>query len=83
MDQFAQISEFLDQLLADTSVPRNVRAAIARAKEKLAAKEPDNMRVSGAIYALDEVSNDINLPMHGRTMIWNILSELEAMKNEV
>lgn len=82
MEDFTPIVEFLDQLLADTSVPRNVRAAIAKAKEKLQApNEPENVRVSGAIYALDEVSNDINLPMHGRTMIWNILSELEAMKS--
>lgn len=81
MTQFDQIAEFLDQLLTDTSVPRNVRAAIAKAKDKLqAANEPENVRASGAIYALDEVSNDINLPMHARTMIWNILSELEAMK---
>ncbi len=80
MEEFAQIAEFLDQLLADTSVPRNVRAAIAKAKDKLQAKESPNMCISGAIYALDEVSNDINLPMHARTMIWNMLSELEAMK---
>lgn len=81
MSDFAKIVEFLDELLGDTSVPRNVRAAIARAKEKLQANDAPNVRASGAIYALDEVSNDINLPMHARTMIWNILSELEAMKS--
>lgn len=82
MTEFSKIAEFLDQLLGDTSVPRNVRAAIARAKEKLQANDAPGVRASGAIYALDEVSNDINLPMHARTMIWNILSELEAMKSE-
>jgi len=81
MDEFTSIIDFLDQLLADTSVPRNVRAAISRAKDKLSANEPASSRAGGAIYALDEVSNDINLPMHARTMIWNILSELEGMKN--
>ena len=58
-----------------------MRTSITNAKEKL--KDPDFAAgVSGAIYALDEVSNDINLPMHGRTMIWNILSELESMKQQ-
>jgi len=82
MTDFIKIAEFLDQLLGDTSVPRNVRAAIAKAKEKLQGSEAPNVRASSAIYALDEVSNDINLPMHARTMIWNILSELEAMKSQ-
>ncbi len=77
---FQPIVQYLEELLGDTSVPRNVRAAIARAKEKLQAKEAPSQCISGAIYALDEVSNDINLPMHARTMIWNMLSELEAMR---
>ncbi|MBI3588245.1 UPF0147 family protein [Candidatus Micrarchaeota archaeon] len=79
MADLSKIGSFLDGLLEDTSVPKNVRAAIGRAKERLANPDP-NEAVAGAIYSLDEVSNDINLPMHARTMIWNILSELEAIK---
>ena len=74
-----KIVSFLDQLLGDTSIPKNVRFAIANARDRLT-KEGEEAGVASAIYALDEVSNDINLPMHARTMIWNILSELEAMK---
>lgn len=74
-----KIISFLNELLEDTSVPKNVRASIAKAKERLS--KEDELGVSGAIYALEEVSNDINLPMHARTMIWNIMSELESMKN--
>ena len=78
--ELQKISSYLDSLLQDTSIPRNVRASITRAKESLEQNEDYAQAVSGAIYALDEVSNDINLPMHGRTMIWNILSELEALR---
>ena len=76
-----KIVSFLDELLQDTSIPRNVRTNIARAKESLEKDQDEAQAVSGAIYALDEISNDINLPMHGRTMIWNVLSELEGLKN--
>ena len=38
--------------------------------------------MSSAVYDLDAVSNDINMPAHARTLIWNILSELEALKEE-
>ncbi len=81
MAELDSIISLLDSLIEDTSVPRNVRTSIARAKESL--KNGDFAAgVSGAIYALDEVSNDINLPMHGRTTIWNLLSELEALKQK-
>ena len=69
-----RIISFLDSLLQDTSIPRNVRANIDLAKERLQNEEDLATSVSGAIYALDEVSNDINLPTHGRTTIWNLLS---------
>jgi len=71
----------LDSLLQDTSIPRNVRANIQLAKDRLE-EEDFATAVSGAVYALDEISNDINLPIHGRTMIWNLLSELEALKQK-
>lgn len=78
----ANLIPLLDSLLQDTSIPRNVRTNIALAKERLEKEEDFATAVSGAIYALDEISNDINLPMHGRTMVWNLLSELEALKEK-
>ena len=80
MKDVSNIVSFLDQLLDDTTVPKNVKAAIAKAKDRLTTASSEDEAVAGAIYSLDEVSNDINLPMHARTMIWNVLSELEAVK---
>ncbi len=79
-DDLRQIAETLDSILHDTSVPRNVRATVQKAKEKLEQTEDRGTAISGAVYALEEISNDINMPMHTRTMVWNLLSELEAMK---
>jgi hypothetical protein len=78
--EFEKIVSLIDSLVQDGSVPRNVRAALSIAREKLSVAEDAATGVGGAIYALDEVSNDINLPMHARTMIWNILTELENIK---
>jgi uncharacterized protein (UPF0147 family) len=75
------ITKKMEMLIGDTSVPKNVRSAVVEAKNKLNAASGDyTVRVSGAIYNLDEVSNDINLPPQARTMIWNILSLLESVK---
>ncbi|MBI5228496.1 UPF0147 family protein [Candidatus Micrarchaeota archaeon] len=81
-EEVTVIAELIDSLIADGSVPKNVRAALQAAKDRLTTNEDIATGASGAIYALDEVSNDINLPMHARTMIWNILSELETIKKK-
>ncbi|MFQ6107868.1 MAG: UPF0147 family protein [Thermoplasmata archaeon] len=76
-----QIMEVLDQLAEDTSVPRNIRRGATDAKERLLRKgEALDVRVAGAIFILDELANDPNIPLHGRTLIWNIMSQLETVK---
>ncbi len=79
-EKVSQIASMMDMMLEDPTIPRNVRATIQRAKDKLVNTPDQNTGISGAVYALDEISNDINMPMHARTMVWNILSELEALR---
>jgi len=76
-----QINLQMDMLINDTSVPKNVRTAVTQAKTKLNEHGDYTVRVSGAIYNLDAVSNDINLPTQARTVIWSILSMLESIKD--
>jgi uncharacterized protein (UPF0147 family) len=76
-----QIIEVLDQLAEDTSVPRNIRRGATSAKERLQqSKEAMDVRAASAVFILDELANDPNIPLHGRTLIWNIISQLEMMK---
>jgi len=80
-EDLEKIISLLDVLAQDTSIPRNVRMRLQEAEEKLKTENDTDVSISSAIYALDEVSSDINLPMHARTMIWNLMSELESLKN--
>ncbi len=76
-----QIMEVLDQLAEDTSVPRNIRRGATDAKDRLLRKnEALDVRSASAIMILDELANDPNIPLHGRTLIWNIISQLETVK---
>jgi hypothetical protein len=75
------ITEVLDQVIEDTSVPRNIRRSAEEAKNILMNEKEDvSVRVSSALYILEEISNDRNLPLHARTIIWNVASELETVK---
>jgi len=81
-DKIKQIIQFMDLLLEDTSVPKNIRKAISEAKSKLLTNDDLVVRASSAIYSLNEVGEDINMPMHARTQIWSIVSLLETIRGE-
>lgn len=69
------------ELADDASVPRNVRRGALSAKEGLAKPAvPLDVRIAGAVYALDDLANDPNLPTHGRTTLWSIISNLESLQ---
>jgi len=76
-----QVIEILDQLAEDTSVPRNIRRGATDAKDRLNREEEAlDVRSASAIFILDELANDPNIPLHARTLIWNIISQLETIK---
>ncbi len=76
-----QITQVLDQVIDDTSVPRNIRRSAEEAKTLLLNDKEDlDVRINSAIYLLEDISNDRNLPIHARSTIWNVASELETVK---
>ena len=73
------IVDTLLQLSDDNSVPRNVRRGAISAKDELTkARVALDVRIASAVYVLDELANDPNIPTHGRTAIWSIISTLES-----
>jgi len=80
-DRVLQLAEVLDQLGDDSSLPRNIRKGALKAKEHLMNKdEALDVRAASATFILDDLANDPNIPMHGRTRIWEIMSQLETLK---
>ncbi|MBU0635855.1 UPF0147 family protein [Candidatus Micrarchaeota archaeon] len=76
--------ELMRNLAADTTVPRNIRFVVTESVEKLVKEEPDkSVGIGTVIYALEDISNDINMPAHTRTEIWTIISTLESIKEKL
>ncbi len=75
------IINMIDNVLEDTSVPKNIRKALAEAKVRLRGSEEAIVQVSAAIYLIEPVSEDVNLPAHARTQVWSIISALAAIKH--
>ncbi|MDX1798848.1 MAG: UPF0147 family protein [Candidatus Lokiarchaeia archaeon] len=75
-----QVCDGLDMLNEDNSIPRNIRRGAEEIKNMLLNdNDALDVRVASATTRLDELANDPNIPLHGRTLIWNIMSRLEEL----
>lgn len=83
-EKVASVIRLLDQLLEDKTVPRNIKEGIEKAKNSLLDESKELVvRIDAAIQALEEVSDDPNIPMYTRTQIWNVITLLEMIESEV
>ena len=81
-EELKSVAELMEAVAGDFSVPRNIRKAVSDAREKILSEEDATVKISAAIYLLDDISNDINMPPHTRTEIWTIISDLEAIREK-
>lgn len=78
-----QCVDVLSRIKDDDTVPRNIRRSADNVKNILLDnKESPAVRAASSISILDEISNDPNIPLHTRTLIWNIASQLETISVE-
>ncbi len=71
----------LGQMAEDGSLPRNIRRGAQGAREALTkGNSAIDVRVAGAVSLLDDLANDSNIPVHGRTAIWALISQLESLQ---
>ena len=82
-DDFEKIILLLSELSDDSSVPRNIRRGAEDAKNKLEENDSMDIKVANAIFILDELVNDPNIPMHGRTILYTIIGMLEFVSQKV
>lgn len=79
--ELERIAQSLAALSEDGSVPRNIRRGAQSARDELLKVAVAlDLRVASAVYVLDDLANDSNLPTHGRTAIWSIISNLESLQ---
>jgi uncharacterized protein (UPF0147 family) len=75
-----EVSEMLSSLVNDSTIPKNIRKALSDAKIRLDSDEEANVKISAAVYLIESITEDINMPPHARTQIWAIMSALESKK---
>ncbi|MHA1377851.1 MAG: UPF0147 family protein [Candidatus Helarchaeota archaeon] len=74
----------LNQIVNDTSIPRNIRRAANESVELLeSGKDSIASRAISVIMTLEDTSQDPNCPSYARTKIFKIQSLLAPLKDEV
>ncbi|MBN2735147.1 MAG: UPF0147 family protein [Methanomicrobiaceae archaeon] len=72
--------QMLQAILDDTTIPRNIRRVADETKKVLMDNSQGlGLRAATALSLIDEVSNDPNMPVHARTRIWELVSQLETL----
>ena len=72
----------LATIINDTGVPRNIRRAAVDAMTYLRdLRLSPAVRAANAVNALEEVSQDPNMPFYARTRIWQVITILENVRD--
>jgi uncharacterized protein (UPF0147 family) len=75
-----EVASLLEGILNDRGVPKNVKASVEEAFNMLKKPDAGNVKVAEAVSILDEVATDPNLSVYTRTLLWDAVSKLEALK---
>ena len=72
--------QMLQNIKEDSTIPRNIRRVADETKSILQDESKSiGLRAATAISMIDEISNDPNMPVHARTRIWELVSQLETV----
>jgi uncharacterized protein (UPF0147 family) len=70
----------LQHITEDSTIPRNIRRVADETRQLLMNDTKElGLRAAEAISKIDEISNDPNMPVHARTRIWELVSQLETI----
>ena len=80
-ERVEEIVSLLKELQEDNTVPRNVKLKLQEMQRELESDEGDlSLKINKILSDVEEIANDINLPMFIRTQIWNLTSMLEGVE---
>ena len=73
----------MEEASKDTSIPLRVRNMLKKVLVELKGNDTGDtaVKITSAIYELDEILDDVNIPMHAKTALWDIVSDLETIRD--
>ena len=82
-EKLKDVCKLMDEIKEDKSIPRNIREGAEECKKLLLESNDElDVRIASSIFKLQDLADDPNIPLHGRTLIWNVISRLESIKED-
>lgn len=80
-DQLKEAIQTLTEVVTNPSTPKMIRKSITDLITELHDKEySQSVRAANAISALDDITQDPNLPSFVRVTLWQAVSKLEGIR---
>ena len=80
-DTLKEAIDTLDQITANSSAPRTIKKSITDLVTELKSTEYSmSVRAANAISALDDITQDPNMPSYVRVTLWQAVSKLEGIR---
>ncbi len=80
-DTLKDAIETLDQITTNSSAPKTIKKSITDLVTELKSTEHSmSVRAANAISALDDITQDPNMPSYVRVTLWQAVSKLEGIR---
>jgi uncharacterized protein (UPF0147 family) len=74
----------LEEIASNPSTPKNIKKSITDLTTELKKQESSvSMRAANAISLLDDITQDPNMPSYVRVTLWQAVSTLERIREEI
>jgi len=76
-------AEMLEEHMSDIRVPMNIRKSVNKVKNELRIGNGSQaVRATAVISELEDLAANPNIMSHTRTLVWNLVSQLETVSVE-
>jgi uncharacterized protein (UPF0147 family) len=82
-EEIEEINQIFDEVLMDPLITRNIHKTLEEAKQTINTKTNNVVELSNTIYILDDICKDQNMPIHSRSIVWEIISKIEKIKEKI
>jgi len=81
--EIQDVKDLIDMLLGDVMIPKNVKNILQNIGMIVERESKNVVKLSEAIYGLQDISEDPNLPLNAKSDVWQLLNKLEKVKEHL
>ena len=82
MTTLEEVEAMLDQIKQDALTPKSIKEAIDEILAILKEDSPLDLRARKCLDILEEMGEDVNLPVYVRSQLWSLVTMFETLNQQ-